>query len=79
MVHLDRCSSRLMCPALQQKPVESSNAVTQPESRPLIPSAVAFHSGLPKRDPFSPPHVKGLYLGDLTQEEDVEEEFVALV
>jgi len=53
--------------------------VAQEESHPLIPNAVASHGGLPKKDPFSPPYIEGLFLGHLTQEEDTEEEFVALV
>lgn len=68
-----------LCPALQQKPVELSNGVAQRESHPSIPDAVPSYDGLPKKDPFSPPYVKGLFLGHLTQEEDTEEEFVALL
>lgn len=68
-----------MCPALQKKPALPSIAVAQEECPPLIPSAVASHGGLPKKDPFSPPYIEGLFLGHLMQEEDTEEEFVALV
>ena len=53
--------------------------MAQEESHPLIPNAVASNDGLPKKDPFSPPYVEGLFLGHLIQEEDTEEEFVALV
>jgi hypothetical protein len=68
-----------LCPALQKKPVLPSIAVAQEESHPLIQNAVASFGGLPNKDPFSPPYIEGLFLGHLTQEEDTEEEFVALV
>ena len=53
--------------------------MAQEESHPTIPNAVPSHGGLPKKDPFSPPYNEALFLGHLTQEEDTEEEFVALV
>ena len=68
-----------MCPALQKKPVLPGIAVGQEESHPPTPNAVGPHGGVPKKDPFSPPYIEGLFLGHLTQEEDTEEEFVALV
>lgn len=68
-----------MCLALQKKPVLPNTVVAQEEPRPSIPNAVASHDGVPKKDPFSPPYIEGLFLGHLTQEEDTEEEFVALV
>ena len=51
-------------------------AVAQEETLPTVPNAV---TGVPKKDPFSPPYIEALFLGHLTQEEDTEEEFVALV
>ena len=66
-----------LCPALQKKPVLPSIAVAQEESH--LSNAVASHDGLPKKDPFSPPYIEALFLGHLMQEEDTEEEFVALV
>jgi len=68
-----------LCPALQKKPALPSIAVAQEESHPSIPSAVASHGGMPNKDPFSPPYIEGLFLGHLVQEEDTEEEFVALL
>ena len=68
-----------LCPALQKKPVLPSIAVAQGESHPSILNAVASNDGLPKKDPFSPPYIEALFLGHLMQEEDTEEEFVALV
>jgi len=68
-----------LCPALQKKPVLPGIAVAQEGSHPLIPNAVASYGGVPKKDPFSPPYIEGLFLGHLAQEEDTEEEFVALV
>ena len=45
----------------------------------MVPNAVVSHGGVPKKDPFLPPYIEGLFLGDLKQEDDTEEEFVALV
>ena len=53
--------------------------VAQEETHPTVPDAVTSHGGVPKKDPFLPPYIEGLFLGHLTQEEDTEEEFVALV
>jgi len=53
--------------------------VAQEETHPAVPSAVTSPDGVPKKDPFMPPYIEGLFLGHLTQEEDTEEEFVALV
>ena len=46
---------------------------------PAAPNSVTSHDGVPEKDPFLPPYIEGLFLGHLTQEEDTEEEFVALV
>lgn len=54
-------------------------AVAQEETHSTIPNAVTSRDGTPKKDPFSPPYIEPLFLGHLTQEEDTEEEFVALV
>jgi hypothetical protein len=68
-----------LCPALQKKPAPLGIAVAQQEPHPSVTVAVGSHGGLPKKDPFSPPYVEGLFLGHLTREEDTEEELVALV
>ena len=68
-----------LCPALQKKPVVPNIAVAQEETHPAVPNAVTSHDGAPKKDPFLPPYIEGLFLGHLVQEEDTEEEFVALV
>ena len=53
--------------------------MAQEETLPTVPSTVTSHGDVPKKDPFSPPYIEALFLGHLTQEEDTEEEFVALV
>jgi len=68
-----------LCPALQKKPTPPNVAMTQEGNHPTIPNAITSHGDVPRKDPFSPPYTEALFLGDLTQEEDTEEEFVTLL
>ena len=53
--------------------------MAQQEPHPLTPNSVVSNGDIPKKDPFSPPYVEGLFLGHLMREDDAEEELIALV